>query len=264
MYLKDNIKLIHGDCLTKMLDIEPNSVDMVLCDLPYGVLNKSNKAVAWDKLIDFEPLWKLYKRVCKKDAAIVLFAQGMFTAKLLVSNPACWKYNLVWDKMRKTGFLNAKKQPLRQHEDICIFSFGKIDYTPQMIPCSLHNRNHPRGNNYKNTNNCYGNFGKTTSIIPNNKYPSSIISIPKLISKDGSLHPCQKPVKLLEELIKTYSKENNIILDNTAGSMSTAIAAINTNRKCICIEKDNDYFQLGKERVEKCIEEQNNNLFSNQ
>ena len=140
-----NIQLLHGDCLELMKTIPDESVDMVLCDLPYGVLNKSNPSAKWDSIISFEPLWEQYKRITKPNAAIVLFSQGMFTARLMMSNPTWWRYNLVWDKVLKNGFLNANRQPLRQHEDICVFSSGQTTYKPQMVKCEPHKRNRTKG-----------------------------------------------------------------------------------------------------------------------
>jgi site-specific DNA-methyltransferase (adenine-specific) len=193
--------ILNGDCLQVMREIPEKSVSLVLCDLPYGVLNRNNPNSKWDSIIPFEPLWEQYRRITKPNAAIVLFAQGMFTAKLMMSNPKWWRYNLVWDKVLKNGFLNANRQPLRQHEDICVFSSGQT---------------------------CYGSFVSTPTIISDEKYPTSIISVPKQHINGKSYHPTEKPVALLEYLIKTYSNENDVVLDNTCGSGSTCVAAVLT------------------------------------
>ena len=166
------VKLILGDCLDNMKGISDKSIDMILCDLPYEVLNKSNKYAQWDRLIPFDKLWEQYNRIIKDNGAIVLFAQGMFTAQLMMSNPKMWRYNLVWDKVQKNGFLNANKMPLRQHEDICIFYKNLPTYNPQMTKCEPHKRNHSKGSMSKpHKNSCYGNFIEVPTIIADEKYP---------------------------------------------------------------------------------------------
>ncbi len=147
-------RILHGDCLELMKDIPDGSIDMICCDLPYEVLHKNNPNAQWDRLIPFEPLWKHYERIIKRNGAIVLFAQGMFTAQLMMSNPKLWRYNLVWDKKRVTSFLNANRMPMRCHEDICVFYKRLPVYHPQYIDGEP---NHSRGNGkHKETNNCYG------------------------------------------------------------------------------------------------------------
>ena len=220
----DDCQLMFGDCLERMKEIPDGSIDMILCDLPYGVLNKSNPSAKWDSMIPFEPLWKQYKRITKPNAAIVLFSQGMFTAKLMMSNPKWWRYNLIWDKVLKNGFLNANRQPLRQHEDICVFSSGQTIYNPQMVKCEPRQKNHRRHRsgedklNGELTNRCYGKFGDVPDMITDEKYPTSIISVPKQHINGKSYHPTEKPVALLEYLINTYSNEGDLVLDNTMGS----------------------------------------------
>lgn len=235
-----------------MKDIPDKSVDMILCDLPYGVLNKQNKNAKWDCQIDLTLLWKTYLRLVKDNGAIVLFGSGMFTADIMKSNPNMWRYNLIWDKVSKTGFLNAKRMPLRQHEDIVVFYKSLPTYNPQMIKCEPHKRNHSRGNMANPaTNSCYGKYVETPTIITDEKYPTSIISVSKEHCNGKFFHPTQKPVELLEWLIKTYTNEDEIVLDNCAGSMSTVIAAINTKRKCIAIEKNENFYSIGCQRVYK-------------
>lgn len=255
-----DIELWHGDCLELMKNIEDNSVDMICADLPYDVLNKSNKNSYWDKMIPLDKLWEQYERVIKDNGAIILFGQGMFTAQLMMSNPKMWRYNLIYRKGgRCSGFLNAKIMPLREHEDIVVFYKSLPTYNPQMVKCEPNQRNHSRGRQEKEqTNRCYGSFGKVDDNITDYKYPRSILDLKR---PHPQIHPTEKPVALIEYLIKTYSNEGDLILDNTAGSMTTAIAAINTNRRCICIEKDDKYFEIGSERVRKHLEEKQFKLF---
>jgi site-specific DNA-methyltransferase (adenine-specific) len=259
--MKD-IELWHGDCLEEMKKIADKSVDCVICDLPYEVLNKGNKNAQWDKMLPMDKLWGQYNRVIKDKGAIILFGQGMFTAQLMFSNPKMWRYNLIWNKInRPTGFLNANRMPLRVHEDICVFYKKLPEYHPQMTSGNVNHRHGGAGNSkFKSgKNGCYGEFRQTETILTNDKYPLSIINIPK--EHSTFYHPTQKPVALIEWLIKTYTNEGDVILDNTAGSMTTAIAAINTKRKCICIEKDDKYFEIGSKRVRKHLENQQLKLF---
>ena len=240
-----------GDCLEIMPYIPDKSIDMILADLPYGCLNKLNKAAQWDCQIPLLPLWTHYRRIIKDNGAIVLFAQGMFTAELMKSNPKMWRYNLVWDKVAKNGFLNAKKMPLRQHEDICVFYKKLPTYNPQMTKCEPHKRNHSKGNMKKpQKNSCYGAFVELPTIISDEKYPTSIIKVAKEHAVGKFYHPTQKPVALCEYLIKTYTNEGETVLDNCMGSGTTAVACINTNRNYIGIEKELKYFEIAKKRIE--------------
>jgi DNA modification methylase len=244
------IDLRHGDCLEILPTIEDKSVDMILTDLPYEVLNKGNEHAAWDKMLPLDKLWTEFKRVIKSGGAIILFSQGMFTAKLMMSNPTWWRYNLIWDKVASTGFLNANRMPLRRHEDICVFYDKLPTYNPQMSRCEPHKRNHSRGNNHKpGVNSCYGSFVETPTIISDEKFPTSIISIPKEHKNGSFYHPTQKAVPLLEYLIKTYSNEGETILDATMGSGSTMVACVNTGRNGIGIELNDKYFAIAEKRV---------------
>jgi len=198
--------IYNEDCLEGMKRIDDESIDAIICDLPYGVLNDGNPDAQWDKMLPMDELWAQYRRIAKQNAPIVLFAQGMFTAQLLVSQPKLWRYNLVWDKVRTTGFLNARKQPLRCHEDICVFCKSAPTYNPQMTKCLPHQRNHSRGKQQgEQTNRCYGLLNKPEDIISDEKYPRSIIEFSKNIATDGKLHPTQKPVGLIRYLIRTYT-----------------------------------------------------------
>ena len=248
--------LINGDCLDVMKNIEDHSVDMILCDLPYGVLNKNNPSSKWDSIIDYRKLWSQYDRIIKDNGAILLFGQGMFTANLMMSNQKLWRYNLIWDKVSKTGFLNSKRMPLRQHEDIIVFYKNIPTYNPQMKKCKPHKRNHTKGNiNNPQKNSCYGKFVAIPTIISDEKYPTSIISISKEHCNGKFFHPTQKPIALLEYLIKTYSNEGELILDNCMGSGSTCVAAKNTNRDYIGIELDKKYYDIAVDRVNNAKKE---------
>ena len=244
------IELYQGDCLKLMKDIPDKSVDMILCDLPYGVLNKKNPNAKWDCVIPFADMWREYERVTKDNAAIVLFASGMFTADLMQSNRKLWKYNLVWKKgNRPTGFLNAKKQPLRISEDICVFYKKQPIYNPQF---TMGAKPHSRGiaciaAGKQGRNGCYGEFKSTPIIMTNEKYPLSIIDIAK--EHPQKYHPTQKPIALLQYLVKTYTNEGDIVLDNCMGSGSTGVACVNTGRNFIGIELDNGYFETARTRI---------------
>lgn len=246
----NNDIIIHGDCLVEMQKISEKSIDMVLCDLPYGVLNIGNKHAKWDNVIPLDAIWSQYERIIKDNAAIVLFAQGMFTAKLMTSNADIWRYNLVWHKAgRCSGFLNAKRMPLREHEDIVVFYKHQPTYNPQMIKCAPHQRNHSRGKQeHLQTNRCYGYFGKASDEITDLKYPRSILSFKR---PHPQVHPTQKPVELCEYIIKTYTNEGDMVLDNTCGSGSTLVACVNTNRHYIGIEKEKEYYDIAVERVKE-------------
>jgi len=256
------IQLIKGDCLIEMQNIPDKSIDAIICDLPYGVLNKGNKSAKWDSVIPFDMLWNEYNRIIKLNGAIVLFGQGMFSAQLMISNKKYWRYNLIWDKVAKTGFLNSKRMQLRQHEDICVFYKKLPTYNPQMTKCEPHKRNHSKGNmETPQKNSCYGNFVETPTIISDEKFPTSIITISKEHKKGKFYHPTQKPVALLEYLVKTYTNENDTILDNTMGSGTTGIACQNLNRNFIGIELDKKYFDIAVKRVEE-NKSKVNNLFN--
>lgn len=248
----DRIELLQGDCLQLMKDIPAGSIDMILCDLPYGMLSKQNPNTKWDAQLDLQQLWKQYRRIIKKNGCICLFGSGAFTAALIMSNPRMYRYNLVWDKVQKTGFLNANRMPLRQHEDIVVFYKRLPTYNPQMEKCDPTRRNHNKGKLERPTqNNCYANYIELPTIITDEKFPTSIIRIPREHSVGRMFHPTQKPVALLEYLIKTYSNEGETILDNCMGSGSTGIACINTGRRFIGMEIDDWYFEVAEQRIKE-------------
>lgn len=233
--------LYHGDCLEIMKDIDDKSIDMILCDLPYGTT-----ACKWDSIIPFEPLWEQYKRVIKDNGAIVLTANQPFTSALIMSNTKLYRYNWIWQKSYTTGFMNANKMPLKSHEDICVFYKKLPVYNPQGVVEV--NKRQFRKKDKETT--IYNDMGLKTGEY-NQKftnYPKDIIVTTK---KETTAHPTQKPVVLFEYLIKTYTNEGDLVLDNCIGSGTTAIACINTNRNYIGIEKDENYYNIANERIKK-------------
>lgn len=249
-------KLYHGDCFDYLPQIADKSVDLILTDMPYGTLNRSNPNAQWDKEISLPSLWNQYKRIIKPNGAILLFGQGVFAAKLIMSNPKWFKFDFVWDKVRKSNFLNCKKMPMRQHEQVLVFYDKPPTYNPQMVRCEPHQRNHSRGHGkHQNTNNCYGKFSGVESSIIDFKYPSTIIKFPKGHSKEDFLHGTAKPVNLLRWLIRTYSNEGDLVLDNFAGSGSTLIAAIEEKRDWIGMEIDEKFFNIAKKRINDRLRE---------
>ena len=244
-------KLYHGDCLQLMREIPSHSVDLILADPPYGTLNKSNPDAQWDKEVSLPSLWNQYKRIIKPNGAILLFGQGVFAAKLIMSNPKWFKFDFVWDKVRKSNFLNCKKMPMRQHEQVLVFYDKPPTYNPQMVRCEPHQRNHSRGRlDKEQANTCYGKYGKTETVISDFKYPGTIVKFPKGHGKEDWLHSTAKPVNLLRWLIRTYSNEGDLVLDNFAGSGSTLIAAIEEKRDWIGLEIDEKFYNIAKKRIE--------------
>lgn len=235
-------KIIQGDCLEVLPQIPDKSVDMILCDLPYGTTQ--NK---WDSIIDLNELWNEYKRIIKDNGAIVLTSQGLFTAKLILSNEEWFKYKIVWIKSKSTNFLNAKKQPLRKHEDICVFYNKQPTYTPQMTK----GEKYDKGVRKDQLTGSYGDFKPQHVKSEGNRYPNDIVFFEekntddyvyvKTAESEGEVyHPTQKPVELGRYLIKTYSKPNDIILDNACGSGSFLLSALLEERQFIGIEKNED------------------------
>ena len=230
------------DCFDGMQKIDDKSIDMILCDLPYGTTQCS-----WDIVIPFEPLWAEYKRIIKDNGAIVLFGMEPFSSYLRISNIEMFKYDWIWDKVKGTGFLNAKKQPMRNHEVISVFYKSQCKYYPQMTEnherkVSLKKRNKPQTE-------VYGKMDKATHYDSTQRYPRSI----QVFSTDtqrSSIHSTQKPVALCEYLIKTYTDVGDLVLDNCAGSCSTGIACHNTGRRFIGFEKDEFIFEMANRRLE--------------
>ena len=244
-------RIYNCDCLEGMKEIATGSIDAVICDLPYGVLNSESEGGSWDAVIPFEPLWEQYRRICKPTAAIVLFAQGMFTADLMHSNPKMWRYNLIWKKGdRSSGFLNANRMPLRNHEDICVFYDKLPTYNPHMrTGFPNHTRGHGGG---KLKNGCYGKFDPwaRSEVITTEKFPLSVIDIDKEHDVNKQFHPTQKPVSLLRYLVMTYTNEGDTVLDNCMGSGTTAIACIKEKRHFIGFELNKEYYEKAVKRIE--------------
>ena len=230
------MSLFNDDCLKVLPTIPDNSIDLVLTDPPYGTTR--NK---WDSIIPLDKMWIELKRISKQDCAITLFSQNPFSAVLVSSNLDMFKYNWIWQKPQGTGHLNSKKYPLKDHEDICVFSLKPHKYNPQMS----------EGKPYKiKSGRASSNYGSQVQVITDNqglRYPKTILNF----SPDkNKIHPTQKPVALLEYLIKTYTNENDTVLDFTMGSGSTGVACKNLNRDFIGIELDQEYFKIAKERIE--------------
>ena len=248
------IKLINGDCLVEMKNIPDKSIDMILADLPYGTT-----ACKWDTIIPFEPLWKQYKRIIKDNGAIVLTASQPFTSALVMSNPDWFKYEWIWEKSHPTGFASSKYNPLKYHESVLIFCEGKTVYNPQMTKGKP---NHSMGkivNGGQIKSESQVNITAIQSQQSENKFPKSVqkFSNPRF----KGMHPTQKPVALMEYLIKTYTLEGETVLDNCMGSGSTGVACVNTNRNFIGIEKDETYFEIARKRIEQAQQEQKEKLF---
>ena len=234
------IELYNGDCLELMKDIPDKSIDMILCDLPYGTT-----ACKWDTVIPFEPLWEQYNRIIKDNGAIVLFGSEPFSSALRMSNIKNFKYDWIWDKVnRYTGYGSCKYAPLKRYEIVSVFYKSKPTYNPQMM----------QGKPYKKTGDYSSKIYGTDKVKKHGKnngerYPFNILQYKGDDKKNGFLHPTQKPIALLEYLIKTYTNEGDVVLDNCMGSGSTGVACVNTNRDFIGIELDKDYFNIAKQRI---------------
>ena len=242
----NDIELWQGDCLELMKNIPNNSVDMILCDLPYGMTQ-----CKWDTIIPFEPLWEQYQRIIKKNGNIVLFSNGLFTYKIINSNEKWFRYKLIWHKNVPTGMSSAKYRPMKYYEEICIFCNGKGTYNPIMKPRIGVGKECYRYEHYCGESNHTKYEKVKKKYDPDWVQPSDVLEFNVVPNRRGKLHPTQKPVELLEYLIKTYSNENDTILDNCMGSGSTGVACINTNRKFIGIEFNNKYFEIAKNRIAK-------------
>jgi len=239
------IELIQGDCLEKMKVIPDGSIDMVLCDLPYGTTQNKH-----DIILPFNKLWEQYERIIKDNGAIVLFGQGLFFVDLINSNRKLFRYDLVWDKQLISGFLNANRMPLRVHENIAVFYKKLPTYNPQYTEGKpLHSKGKSYINKeHKNEN--YGKFEMTDDSRAGStqKHPKSIISFQKPHPSKAQ-HRTEKSIEMLEWLIKTYTNDNDIVLDNCMGSGSTGVACKNLNRNFIGIELDTEYFKIAEKRI---------------
>ena len=231
--------MIHGDCLVEMSTIADESVDMILCDLPYGTT-----ACKWDSVIPFEPLWAHYRRVIKRNGAIVLTASQPFTTALIASNMREFRYCWQWIKPYTTGFMNANKMPLRNTEDVCVFYRELPTYAPQGVVQSGKKQNRRKDKD----STIYADMG-----LKSGEYEQAFTNYPRQtieFGRDGgTVHPTQKPVALMEYLIRTYTREGETVLDNCMGSGTTGVACANTGRQFIGIERDDKYFQIASERI---------------
>ena len=260
------IELYNADCLEKMNHIADKSIDLILCDLPYGTTN-----CAWDIILPFDQLWKHYNRIIKDDGTIVLFGSEPFTSLIITSQLDKYKYSWVWIKNRATGHMLSKVKPMKKHEDICVFSKGTLDnrgkatnivrYYPQGVINATNNIYRMRKDNFEDTV-----FGKRESYhntpIEHTNYPDDLLHF-DIEMREERFHPTQKPVQLLEYLIKTYTNEGDMVLDNCMGSGSTGVACKNTNRNFIGIEKDPKYFAIAEQRINNSIVTQDNHTISN-
>ena len=239
--VKDNYKLMFGDCLERMKEIPDGSVDLVLTDLPYQTTQNS-----WDSMIDLEEMWVQLNRICKPNTSKLMFAQTPFDKILGCSNLKELKYEWIWEKTTATGHLNAKKMPMKAHENILVFYKSLPTYNPQKTtghkPANSYTKHQDDGSNYGETKVGISGGGQT------DRYPRSV-QVFKTDKQKVSLHPTQKPVALLEYLIKTYSNENETVLDFTFGSCSTGVAALNTNRRFLGIEMDAKYYEIACDRL---------------
>lgn len=235
------IDLRQGDCLELMKSISDGSIDMILCDLPYGTTQ-----CKWDTVIPFEPLWEQYKRVIRDHGAIVLFAQEPFVTELRHSNLKMYKYDWIWKKPQGVNFLSAKNQPLKNYEIVCVFGRKRLTYHPQM----REGKPYTSGNG--DVGECFGSRKKVITVNTGTRYPNSIIEFSSVKNKDRS-HPTQKPVQLLEYLIKTYTEPGELVLDNCMGSGSTGVACVNTDRNFIGIELDQGYFDIAQKRIDEAL-----------
>ena len=234
-YKTENVWLMKGDCLERMKEIPSGSADMILADVPYGTT-----ACAWDSIIPLEQMWEQLKRIIKPNGAIVMTASQPFTTTLIASNMKMYRHQWVWNKNNSAGFVTAKIRPMAICEDIIVFGAAKVNYYPQMTTGKMRKKG-----GYSKSDN-YGVVPSAT--MSDQYYPKNLIEISNA-SQKGKVHPTQKPVALMEYLIKTYTNENETVLDFTFGSCTTGVACKNLNRKFIGIELDDHYFEIGKNRI---------------
>lgn len=242
------IEVYNEDCLDTFKKIKDNSIDCIICDLPYAITN-----ISWDSLIPFDKLWEQYNRIIKKNGNIVLFSSGLFTINLINSNIKNFKYKLIWKKNVPTGMAKSKYRPMRYYEEICIFNEGTGTYNPIMKERvgklkQCYNYDHYCGD----SNHLSLMKKQSKRYDPNWVQPSDILEFNVVPNRNGKLHPTQKPIELLEWLVKTYSNEGDLILDNCMGSGTTGVACKNLNRNFIGIELDTNYFNIAKERINNC------------
>lgn len=242
--------LIEGDCIKELKKFPDKSIDLILCDLPYGTTQ--NK---WDSVIPLDQLWEQYHRVIKNRGAIVLTSQGVFTAKLILSNEQFFKYKVVWEKSKATNFLNAKKQPLRKHEDVCVFYKKQPTYVPQMTKGEPYNK----GTRKDQLTGSYGEFSPVEVKSDGLRYPTDIVYFKTAESEGQVWHPTQKPVSLGRYFIRTFTKPGEIVLDNAFGSGSFLVSALLEGRNFVGIEKNVNGQQFKKKKID-CLEIAHNRL----
>lgn len=234
-------RLYEADCLECMKHIPDGSIDMILCDLPYGMTQNQ-----WDCYIPLAQLWEQYNRIIKPNGAIVLTSYGMFTARLIMSQPKLYKYKWIWEKSKPTNFLNAKKQPLRKHEDVCVFYKKQPTYNPQMV----FGEPYDKGIRKDQLSGSYGDFQPVHVHSSGERYPTDIIYVKTAECEGEVLHPTQKPIELGRYFVRTYSNPGEIILDNTFGSGSFLVAALMEGRNFIGIEKNEDVALFKKDKID--------------
>ncbi|NLG16679.1 MAG: site-specific DNA-methyltransferase [Fibrobacter sp.] len=234
-------QLFEDDCMECMKSIPDGSIDMILCDLPYGTTQNQ-----WDCYIPLDQLWDQYIRIIKPNGAIVLTSHGLFTAKIIMSQPKLYKYKWVWEKSKPTNFLNAKKQPLRKHEDVCIFYKKQPTYNPQMVPGDPYDK----GVRKDQLSGSYGDFQPVHVYSNGERYPTDIIYVKTAESEGEVLHPTQKPIELGRYFVRTYSNPGDVVLDNTFGSGSFLVAALMEGRNFIGIEKNEDVALFKKDKID--------------
>ena len=247
-YKTENVWLMKGDCLERMKEIPSGSVDMVLADPPYGSTN-----CAWDSIIPLEPMWEQLKRIIKPNGAIVMTASQPFTTALISSNMKMFKYEWIYEKTNPKGFLSARNRPLTAHENVCVFSNGAPVYYPQKWKIPEHLRTKRKHATSKTSGEVYGAREIKRWDDDGSRFPTSVIGFSNRVGRYENYHPTQKPVALMEYLIKTYTNEGETVLDFTMGSGTTGVACINTGRKFIGMEMDSDIFQVAKERISNSI-----------
>jgi site-specific DNA-methyltransferase (adenine-specific) len=248
------VQLYNDDCFNIFKSIEDNSIDLILCDLPYG-LSRTKKI--WDCVLPLDKLWEEYNRIIKSQGNIVLFSSGLFTIDLINSNRKQYKYKLIWKKNTASGMGLAKYRPMNYYEEICVFNNTNATYNPQM-KLRENKAKHSYKYNHSCSNSNHVNFkNKEYKYNPDWVQPSNVLEFNTVPNRNGKLHPTQKPVDLCEWLIKTYSNENEIVLDNCMGSGTTGVACVQNNRSFIGIEIDENYFNIAEQRIRGVLNESN-------
>jgi DNA modification methylase len=240
-----NITLYNGDCLEEMKKIEQNSIDCIICDLPYG-----QTSFDWDVIIDFNKLWTSYNRILKESSTTILFSSGLFTYSLYASNMKDYKYKLIWKKNVPTGMTSAKNRPMKYYEEILVFQRGKPAYNPQMKERVGIGKSCYKYDHYCGDSNHVKLDKQKKRYDPDFVLPSDILEFNVVPNRSGKLHPTQKPVDLIEWLVKTYTNEGDVVLDNCMGSGSTGVSCVQTHRNFIGIELNKDYFEIAKHRID--------------